>query len=116
MKFKDWTQAQSTATGRDVSSDLYDYDMRGWWQQNQDASLDGAHLTDIFKKPNHPTFSTQSQYHGADGHQGGEWAPQPDGTYSFKPGSTNMMMHGPDALTDYFKQVEPGNRLLLPPQ
>lgn len=110
-QFQTWAQDQSKTVGRDVAKDLYDYDLRGWWQQNQGQGLDGGHLTDTFKKPNHPTFSTQSQYHGADGNQGGEWAQQPSGAWSFTPGATNMTMHGPEALGDYFKRVEPGNQL-----
>ena len=33
--FQDWMKGQSAATGRDVSKDLKDYDLRGWWQQQQ---------------------------------------------------------------------------------
>src|SRR5258708_36323091 len=65
--FQHWVGEQSKATGKDISNDLYDYDLRGWWQQNPGENLKGGHLTDKFKKPNHPTFSTISQYHDVNG-------------------------------------------------
>jgi hypothetical protein len=111
--FQKWTNRESQALGRNVSADNYDYDMRGWWQQHGGAPLAEGHLTDQFKKPNHPTFSDESQYHGADGNQGGHWDKQPDDTYAFTPGATNM--YSTPELQDYFKQVEPGNALNLPP-
>lgn len=97
---------------RNVAGDTYDYDLRGWYQQNGAQDLTGAHLTDEFKKPNHPTFSDQSQYSGVGGMQGGQWAQQPNGSYSFTPGSTNV--YSVPELQDYFKKVEPGNQLVVP--
>ncbi len=110
--FQSWTQQQSKAVGRDVSGDTYDYDLRGWWQANPNASLSGGHLTDQFKKPNHPTFSDQSQYHGVDGMQGGQWQQQSDGSYAFTPGATNVF--SVPELQDYFARVEKGNTLNAP--
>lgn len=112
--FQDWTATQSKAVGRDISKDNYDYDMRGWFAKNGAVDLKGGHLTDEFKKPNHPTFSTQSQYHGAEGNEGGEWSKKADGSWRFTPGRTNLQNFSPDELNDYFKQVEPGNELQLP--
>ncbi len=46
-----------------------DYDLRGAYAAGQ--TRDGrGHMTDQFKKPNHPTFSNESQYaeHGTPGH------------------------------------------------
>lgn len=41
-----------------------DYDLRGFWKENPDFSVStpGQHMTDKFKKPNHPTFSDESMY------------------------------------------------------
>jgi hypothetical protein len=41
-----------------------DYDLQGFWKENPNFRLDteDAHLTDKFKKPNHETFSLESQY------------------------------------------------------
>ena len=123
--FQDWTKDQSSSTGRDVSKDLYDYDLRGWWQQNlysnagEPPDMGQGHLTDEFKKPNHPTFSTGSIYHGSAGNEGGTWEQLPGGesgvqAWSFKPGATNLEHHEPDELKSYFDKVEPGNELKLP--
>jgi hypothetical protein len=113
LAFRQWAQQQSKATGRNVANDVYDYDLRGWWAQNQGAALSGGgHLTDQFKKPNHPTFSDQSQYHGVNGMQGGQWQTQPNGSYSFTPGPTNLYS-APD-MQDYFSRVEKGNTLNMP--
>lgn len=109
-----WVDAQTAATGRNVGNDSYDYDLRGWYKENGPQDLSDAHLTDKYKKPNHPTFSDQSIYHGVDGHVGGTWDKQP-GTldqYDFTPGPTNY--HSIPALQDYFKQVEPANTLNVP--
>lgn len=51
-----------------------DYDMRGAWAQlGGNLPAQGAHFTDQFKKPNHPTFSAQSQY-STPARPGGNWA------------------------------------------
>lgn len=114
-QFQNWAAAQSKVTGRDVASDTYDYDLRGFWKANPDFSYadPSQHLTDQYKKPNHPTFSTQSQYHNSD-NPGGTWSKHDDGTWSFIPGAANMQMHGADGLQDYFRRQEPGNKLMLP--
>lgn len=112
--FQDWTKEQSKAVGRNVGKDTYDYDMRGWFAKNGGADLKGGHLTDEFKKPNHPTFSTGSIYSGVDGNQGGEWAKQPNGSWTFAPGATNLQNYSPADMKDYFQKVEPGNQLVLP--
>lgn len=111
--FEGWAAAQSAATGRDVTRDLYDYDLQGAWKSNPNVDMRG-HLTDEFKKPNHPTFSTVSQYHGVNGEQGGTWAQAADGSYSFAPGATNLKKYSKDELSKYFERVEKGNQLLLP--
>lgn len=112
--FEGWAKRQSLAVGRDITKDLYDYDLQGWWKDNPNTDLKGGHLTDQYKKPNHPTFSTGSQYSGVDGLQGGRWEKSDDGSWAFAPGATNLQNYSKDELTDYFSKVEPGNRLLLP--
>jgi len=112
--FNNWANQQSSALGRNVLNDKYDYDMQGWWKDNNGASLKGGHLTDQYKKPNHPTFSDQSQYHGINGNIGGKWNKLDNGSYTFTPGQTNLQMFDPEELNDYFSKVEPTNKLLLP--
>lgn len=55
----------------------YDYDLRGAYLANMQRDPNNNHLGDQFKKPNHPTFSDQSQYAVGDqreraGHWNGE--------------------------------------------
>jgi hypothetical protein len=118
QQFQAWMKAQSVKsatnpTGRDISKDLYDYDMRGDWLQGANRDERG-HGTDTFKKPNHPTFSIGSKYHGVDGNEGGQWGKRDDGSWTFTPGATNLKNFSADEMQDYFKQVEPGNKLILP--
>jgi hypothetical protein len=118
QQFQGWMKTQSTKsaanpTGRDVSRDLYDYDMRGDWLAGANRD-DRGHGSDQFKKPNHPTFSTGSIYHGVDGNEGGQWGKQADGSWTFTPGKTNLQNFSTDEMQGYFKQVEPGNQLILP--
>ena len=97
--FNSWANQQP----RNIDDEKYDYDIQGWWKNNQSQSLNDGHLIDQFKKPNHPTFSDQSQYHGKNGLQGGTWNQLPDKSYTFTPGSTNLENFSPAELQDYFK-------------
>lgn len=115
LQYNDWANQQSKIINRNVLNDQYDYDMQGWWKNNKNVDLKGGHLTDQYKKPNHPTFSDQSQYHGVDEHQGGIWEQMPDKSWSFVPGNTNLKMYRPKELQSYFEKVEQGNKLELPP-
>lgn len=112
--FQNWTKNQSQKIGRNIANDSYDYDMRGWFAQNGPQDLKaGVHFTDQFKKPNHPTFSTFSQYNGVDDNEGGLWQQEPDKTWSFTPGRTNLQSFGKGELQEYFNRVEPGNKLKI---
>jgi len=52
-----------------------DYDLRGAWKAGLSKDADTGHMADTYKKPNHPTFSDQSQYAiGADAPKAGHWA------------------------------------------
>jgi hypothetical protein len=112
-RFQGWVGRQSTAAGRNLENDLEDYDLRGWWKQNNGKPLGEGHLTDEFKKPNHPTFSTDSKYSGTDGFKGGSWV-KDSGAWTFRPGETNLKMFSPDQLQSYFSQFEPDAKLVLP--
>lgn len=50
-----------------------DYDFRGAWLAGEKPGASG-HWTDRFKKPNHPTFSTESQYAQFAPGKAGTWA------------------------------------------
>lgn len=104
---------QTWATANPRLGNTYDYDSRGFWQAGAGQNANG-HGSDQWKKPNHPTFSNQSMYHGLDGNQGGAWEQLPDGSYTFTPSSTNLQMYSPKDLQDYFLKVEQGNKVILP--
>jgi len=112
-KFNNWVMRERSMTGKDPLVDKYDYDIQGWWKENQGKDLSGGHLTDEFKKPNHPTFSDESKYNGVDGYKGGTWGGK-DGEWTFTPGPTNLQLHPPEELQDYFSKVEPDTKLLMP--
>lgn len=40
----------------------YDYDLRGAFKAGSTPDAASGHFPDTFKKPNHPTFSVESQY------------------------------------------------------
>lgn len=97
------------------NDDGSDYDLQGAFLAGVKPDADRGHFPDTFKKPNHPTFSDESQYNGApDGnggtYQGGKWG---DGD-SFTASDTNVKMHGQDGLSAYFKKEEPNSKLNLP--
>jgi|KBSMisStaDraftv2_1062788.scaffolds.fasta_scaffold164462_2 hypothetical protein len=110
--YQAWLRDQSQAAGRDMSNDAYNYDMRGAFLGGA-GRADNNHWPDTFKKPNHPSFSSQSMYHGADGHMGGQWEGQ-DGIWRFTPGPTNLQLHGPGGLQQYFQQSDPDVQLNIP--
>jgi len=110
QKFNLWAQANNRV------KDSYDYDMRGAYQElmsGQTQQADNGHFTDKFKKPNHPTFSNESQYNGVDGFSGGQWVETPKGT-SFAPGQSQSKLWPADELGQYFKQTEPDITLMQP--
>ena len=90
----------------------YDYDMRGAWQAGEGQGGNG-HFTDRFKKPNHPTFSNESIYNGADGQYGGYWL-NILGRDVFVPTETNLAQNDSEWLRKYFAEVEPSALLMNP--
>lgn len=93
-------------------ANTYDYDARGFFQSGA-ATAPNGHATDQFKKPNHPTFSDQSQYSGVEGATGGTWAQDPKTRkWTFVTSPTNELYHDPEDLQRYFDTVEKGNRLV----
>lgn len=100
----DETKFQKWLTDNNRTQDLADYDMRGWWKENGKQSENG-HFTDQFKKPSHPTFSTDSQYNGKDGYQGGEWK-QIGPNWQFKVGPTNQKFRSKEDLQKYWAHGE----------
>ena len=99
-----------------------DYDLQGFYKKyvapiyaqgkiwsNTDSR---NHLTDEFKKPNHPTFSIHSIYHNpSKGLVGGVWTELPNGSFSFTPSLTNQSYYPGSSLQEYFTKYEQGNTL-----
>lgn len=110
--FQQWVQRQSAAMGRDVSRDQFNYDLRGAWLTQAQAASNG-HMPDTYKKPNHPTFSTNSQYSTPET-MGGQWSQQPDGSWAFTASTYNLKMNDAQELQQYWSRAEPGNKLILP--
>jgi hypothetical protein len=101
--FRDWAKTHKRG------KDLADYDMRGWWKANAGADPEEGHLTDKYKKPNHPTFSDESIYHGskmANGTpiEGGHWDEEAG---TFAPSKFQRLTQDEDSLDKYFRQNEP---------
>jgi hypothetical protein len=103
-------QAWAAKAGR--LGDTRDYDLRGAWKANAHAAANG-HLPDTYKKPNHPTFSSESIYNGINGALGGKWTQQ-GSRWIFQATPYNVQNMGPDALHLYFRHVEPDSLLVLP--
>lgn len=106
---------QKWAVQNNKTKDTFDYDLRGAWKEGS-AGTGGAHSPDTYKKPNHPTFSNQSKYNGAEGKTGGEWVQQPGGSYTFNASDANVQNMGEQGLRNYFNKYEKGNAVNIPKQ
>ncbi len=108
-----WIASQK-ALGKNPENDKYDYDVNGFFLSGAATSPNG-HGSDQFKKPNHPTFSNESQYAGSGGNLGGEWLNAGNQSY-YNPSPLNLKFRPQGQLQQYFNQVEPDVMLLNPPQ
>jgi hypothetical protein len=91
--YQAWGKKMAAQGDGNPAVDTNNYDMRGLWHA-ADGNPQFADA-EIYKKPNHPTFSTYSQYHGVDGHEGGTWGGGQNGDpWTFTPGATNLQMWG----------------------
>lgn len=89
-----------------------DYDLRGAFLDNAQEAANG-HLTDKFKKPNHMTFSDDSQYSNTS-NMGGQWVGSDKTGWAFYASPYNLSQHNSAQMRDYFDQAEPDAGLLLP--
>lgn len=105
-------EAWLKAKGIDSAKATFDYDMQGAFKA-QAAQADNGHFPDTFKKPNHPTFSDQSQYSTART-PGGTWAQNGD-KWEFKASPYNLTAYSASDLQNYFATREPGSTVTLPP-
>jgi len=114
-RFAAWATGQSLRRGRDVLADSRNYDIRGYWLNGGWNDSGTGHMPDTYKKPNHPTFSNESIYHGTPSPYGTPWEGGSWGEGTFTP-SLHMLArtHNWDDLAAYMKLVEPGV-VLVPP-
>lgn len=105
-------QTWAKALGQRGSS--YDYDLRGAYKAGASQAANG-HFPDTFKKPNHPTFSDQSQY-STPQTPGGAWVQDPaTKAWTFTTSPFQAKYHDPQNLQEYFNNVEKGNKLVIQP-
>lgn len=119
-KFQIWLKGQSKDKGKDMSKDLIDYDLRGFWKAGAHADDTSGHGPDTYKKPNHPTFSDESKYSGmmaphGGNYMGGKWGKDDKNNDTFTP-SEHMWKytHDVDKLKKYMAEREPNTILILP--
>ena len=96
---------RSWAVKRGIDRDLEDYDLRGAWMAKAvpEPRPDGKkpHGTDLYKKPWHPTFSSESIY-AAKVPGAGRWEQG-----RFVVGPANLRYRSWQDLTGYFQEHEP---------
>lgn len=63
-KFMSWSGKMRIEGKINPQEDFSDYDMRGYWKETggKDISNINNNLPETYKRPNHPTFSTESKY------------------------------------------------------
>jgi len=76
------------------------YDSQGYWKDfiasgKGDIADSDGHRPDTYKKPNHPTFSNESKYHGVDGNYGGVWTEDA----GYQPSKQTLERYGEDYYT-----------------
>ena len=118
-KYEAWVKGNNNQN-RDMSGDVYNYDLKGYWSKyiNGDSKQEdnaNGHLTDEFKKPNHPTFSDQSVYNNVDGNVGGKWTAIGKNKWEFTPSATSIKLLGKDYIAKYWadKEQPEGNVLKI---
>jgi len=104
--FNEWVAQESQRQGRNILMDKGAYDVQGFWKSGDYKNTDeNGHGSDKWKKPNHPTFSNQSNYHGVDGFYGGNWTEKS----GYQPSKQSADMYGPGYYNRIFAE-EPGRR------
>lgn len=114
LSAEDEATYQQWAKDNNRTKDVYDFDMRGQWKAGlHDDSPNGHIGDDRFKKPNHPTFSNESNYSGGDT-VGGKWSENAEGKTVFTPSEHNLKNMSKDELKSYFDEYEKGVILNIP--
>jgi len=116
-QFQRWLADESQKRGRDISKDLYNYDVRGFWANSEGVDETG-HGTDRYKKPNHPTFSNESIYHGSPSPfgwpwEGGRWRSRGDAA-EFIPSKRMLQTTHPRGYLERFFERENAREINRP--
>jgi len=98
-------------------NDTANYDLRGAWLKNPKSISSAGHLADTYKKPNHPTFSTDSKY-STPNNPGGSWVSGAKNSWSFTPSKRQISRAG--GLNPFKKNFNASERgqnsgLVIPP-
>lgn len=118
VPYSDWLKTVPEDKRGDKDYDLEAaYNNLPYDQMRRYAESD-AHLPDTYKKPNHMTFSNESQYSNSL-QPGGEWSDDEISipntpTYTYKASPTNMQYHTKEEMQNYFNTYEKGNRVEFP--
>lgn len=99
------------------TNDTINYDLRGAWLKEPNSISSKGHLTDEFKKPNHPTFSSDSKY-STPNNPGGSWVSGKNKSWSFTPSKRQISRAGGLApFKKAFNKNEQGQNsgLVIPP-
>ena len=117
LNFSEWLADMSKVKGRDMTSDIANYDLRGFYKDTNGEMLSSdQHFTDKYKKPNHPSFSDESMYSGGI-FKGGKWRGDDESGWTFVPSAEMLKTtHNPQTMQQYFAQFEPGVGLVMPTQ
>lgn len=81
IQYDNWVKSMQAEGKLAPGNEKFDYDMQGFWKNEvvkqtaagQSGSAE-THFTDTYKKPNHRTFSEESQYYNKDNKKyAGNW-------------------------------------------
>jgi hypothetical protein len=108
--FGKWIIEEGSKKGKDILEDMDDYDVQGYWLKEKDKNSD--HWPDKYKKPNHPTFSSESIYND-NVFQGGKWSEDGD-KKTFTVGKQNLQNMSQMELKIYFDTYEKDTSLVIP--
>ena len=116
MNYQNWLKYRSGLQKRDISQDEHDYDLESYYNSlkyNPNEESSDMHLPDTYKKPNHPTFSSQSIYNIPGIQEGGQWIENEDKKWSFTPSDLNLRNMSAEQMVDYFSKADPNAELNL---
>jgi hypothetical protein len=104
-EYKKWISSEKARHSLGWDAEGTSYDLQGFWLKTGGKAAENGHFPDTWKKPNHPTFSNESIYHGRE-FQGGSWGKDESGKDTFTPGAANMQHMNEEEMNHYFNTFE----------